>query len=82
MPRELACKKCRAITYGKICSVCKSTELSPDWSGIILVFQPSNSKIAGSVEYHCCSQICAESRIGVESSYFPKNEAHTFEFSS
>lgn len=46
MPKELACKKCKAITYGKICSVCKSTDLSPDWSGIILVFQPSNSKIA------------------------------------
>ncbi|MGA7898068.1 MAG: transcription elongation factor subunit Spt4 [Nitrososphaeraceae archaeon] len=49
MPKELACKKCKAITYGKICSVCKSTELSPDWSGIILVFQPLNSKIAAAL---------------------------------
>ena len=82
MPKELACKKCKAITYGKICSVCKSTELSPDWSGIILVFQPLNSKIAASIEYHCCTQIRAESRIVVENSYFFKNEAYTFEFST
>ena len=35
MAKELACKKCRAITVGKVCPICKSTELSSDWSGTI-----------------------------------------------
>ncbi|HEX2124539.1 MAG TPA: transcription elongation factor subunit Spt4 [Nitrososphaeraceae archaeon] len=50
MPKEVACKKCKAITIGKVCPVCKSSDLSPDWSGIILVFDPSKSQIANTLE--------------------------------
>jgi DNA-directed RNA polymerase subunit E" len=50
LPKEVACKKCKAITIGKVCPVCKSSDLSPDWSGIILVFDPSKSQIAGTLE--------------------------------
>ena len=50
MPKELACKKCKAITVGKICPLCKSTELSSDWSGIILIFDPDNSLIASTLQ--------------------------------
>jgi len=50
MVRELACKRCKAITVGKVCPVCKSSELSPDWSGIILVFEPSKSRIASTLD--------------------------------
>ena len=46
MPRELACKKCKALTIGKVCPVCNSTELSKDWSGIIVVFDSDKSQIA------------------------------------
>ncbi|HKG41875.1 MAG TPA: transcription elongation factor subunit Spt4 [Nitrososphaeraceae archaeon] len=50
MPKEVACKKCKAITIGKVCPVCKSSDLSPDWSGIILVFDPLKSQIASTLE--------------------------------
>src|SRR5215216_700326 len=50
LAREFACKKCRALTAGKMCPVCKSTELSKDWSGIMLVFDPERSKIASILE--------------------------------
>jgi DNA-directed RNA polymerase subunit E" len=50
LPKEVACKKCKAITIGKVCPVCKSADLSPDWSGIILVFDPSKSQIASTLE--------------------------------
>jgi len=50
LPKEVACKKCKAITIGKVCPVCKSSDLSPDWSGIILVFDPSKSQIASTLE--------------------------------
>ncbi|MGD1835578.1 MAG: transcription elongation factor subunit Spt4 [Nitrososphaeraceae archaeon] len=46
MPRELACKKCKALTIGKVCPMCNSTELSKDWSGIIVVFDADKSQIA------------------------------------
>ena len=50
MPREVACRKCKAITTGKVCPVCKATDLSPDWSGIIVIFDPLKSQIAATLE--------------------------------
>ncbi|HVD36481.1 MAG TPA: transcription elongation factor subunit Spt4, partial [Nitrososphaeraceae archaeon] len=44
MPREVACKKCKAVTVGKVCPICKSSELTPDWYGIILIFDPNKSR--------------------------------------
>ena len=34
------------MTIGKVCSICKSTDLSPDWSGVALVVDPTTSHIA------------------------------------
>jgi DNA-directed RNA polymerase subunit E" len=50
MPKEVACKKCKALTIGKVCPVCKSSDLTPDWSGIILVFDALKSQIARTLE--------------------------------
>ncbi len=46
MVRELACRRCRAITTGKVCPICKSADLTPDWSGIILIMEPEVSQVA------------------------------------
>ncbi len=48
MVKELACRKCNHITTSKICpnQNCRSTDLSPDWNGVILVVEPTSSKIA------------------------------------
>ncbi len=46
MVKELACRRCRAITTGKVCPVCKSADLTADWSGIILIVDPEHSQIA------------------------------------
>ena len=46
MVKELACRNCKCVTTTKICTVCKSTDLSPYWDGITLVVDPSTSKIA------------------------------------
>jgi DNA-directed RNA polymerase subunit E" len=48
--KEVACKKCKALTTGKMCPVCKSTELSKDWFGIMLVLNPKKSKVAATLE--------------------------------
>jgi len=46
LAREMACRKCRAVTTGKVCPVCKSSDLTPDWSGILLIFKPEDSQVA------------------------------------
>ena len=50
MAKEKACRKCKVITTGKVCPNCKSTDLSPDWSGIILVFEPAKSQVARTLD--------------------------------
>ena len=49
MVKELACRNCKCVTTAKICPSCKSTDLSPDWNGIVLVVKPDASKIAGTL---------------------------------
>ena len=45
MVREMACRKCKCITSAKICPACKSSDLTPNWNGIVLVVEPSSSHI-------------------------------------
>ena len=44
--RETACTNCHSITKENVCAKCKSTNLSEDFSGIVVVFDPENSSIA------------------------------------
>jgi DNA-directed RNA polymerase subunit E" len=44
--RERAGRKCKFVTTGKVCPACKSSDLTPDWNGIVLVVDPTNSQIA------------------------------------
>ena len=46
MVREMACRRCKFVTTGKVCSACKSSDLTPDWNGAVLIVEPSNSQIA------------------------------------
>jgi DNA-directed RNA polymerase subunit E" len=46
MPKELACRKCKALTTGKVCPVCNSTDLTSKWSGLIIILDPEKSQIA------------------------------------
>lgn len=50
MVREYACKKCKAVTTGKMCPVCKSTDLSKDWYGILLILDSDKSRVASTLE--------------------------------
>ena len=46
MAREMACRKCKLVTIGKVCPSCKSSDLTPDWNGVVLVVDPTNSGIS------------------------------------
>jgi len=43
---EKACANCHFITKENVCPKCKSTSLSEDYGGIVIVFDPENSAIA------------------------------------
>ncbi len=43
---DKACKNCRFISNGPVCPNCKSTNLSEDWSGLVVIMDPSNSEVA------------------------------------
>ncbi|NWG08985.1 MAG: DNA-directed RNA polymerase, subunit E'' [Nitrososphaerales archaeon] len=46
MTKELACRKCKTLTLGRVCPNCKSKDLSPDWSGLVVVNDVDSSLIA------------------------------------
>jgi len=43
---DKACKNCRYISNGPVCPNCKSTNLSEDWSGLVVIVDPSASEVA------------------------------------
>lgn len=47
---EKACRRCHYLTDENICPNCKSTDLSEDFSGLVIVFDPKNSIIAKSMK--------------------------------
>ncbi|MEM2942857.1 MAG: transcription elongation factor subunit Spt4 [Candidatus Bathyarchaeia archaeon] len=46
MAKEKACKNCHLISMGNICPGCKSSNLSEDWSGFVVVINLEKSEIA------------------------------------
>jgi DNA-directed RNA polymerase subunit E" len=44
--KELACRKCKALTTEKACPNDGSTELSNEWSGLIIIISPEKSQVA------------------------------------
>ena len=43
---ERACTNCHFITKESVCPKCRSTSLSEDFSGIVVMFDPDSSAIA------------------------------------
>lgn len=46
MAKEHACRKCHTLTTGRVCPNCHSTEMSSDWSGLLIVFDVEKSVVA------------------------------------
>jgi DNA-directed RNA polymerase subunit E" len=43
---EKACSTCHFLTKGNVCPKCKTSGLSDDFSGLVIVFDPESSAIA------------------------------------
>ena len=46
MVKELACRKCKCVNVGKVCRVCKSSDLTANWEGMVVIANPETSRIA------------------------------------
>jgi len=44
--KELACRKCKMLTTDKTCPNDGSTELSNEWSGLVIIINPEKSQVA------------------------------------
>jgi transcription elongation factor SPT4 len=44
--KELACRKCKMLTTEKTCPNDGSTELSNEWSGLVIIINPERSQVA------------------------------------
>jgi DNA-directed RNA polymerase subunit E" len=44
--KELACRKCKTLTNDKTCPNDGSTELSNEWSGLIIIINADKSQVA------------------------------------
>jgi DNA-directed RNA polymerase subunit E" len=47
---EKACATCHFITRGNVCPKCRSSSLSDDFSGLVIVFEPEGSAIANAMK--------------------------------
>jgi len=47
---EKACANCHFITKENVCPKCRSTSLSEDFGGLVIVFNPAESAIAKSMK--------------------------------
>jgi DNA-directed RNA polymerase subunit E" len=43
---EKACRDCGTLTTGTMCPKCKTTNLSDDFSGLVIILNPKESEIA------------------------------------
>lgn len=43
---DKACRHCNYISYGSICPNCNESNLSDDFSGIVIIIDPETSAIA------------------------------------
>jgi DNA-directed RNA polymerase subunit E" len=43
---ERACRNCHLVSEANVCPDCKSTDLSDDFSGIVVIINPERSSIA------------------------------------
>ena len=41
-----ACRNCKSLTEENICPVCKGTEFSDDFSGLLIILDPDHSILA------------------------------------
>ena len=50
MTTDKACRVCHFISYGSICPNCNESNLSDDFSGVVVIIDPEGSAIASTMK--------------------------------
>jgi DNA-directed RNA polymerase subunit E" len=45
-----ACRTCKIITEENLCPICKNTDLSDDYSGLVIILDPKTSQLGKKME--------------------------------
>jgi DNA-directed RNA polymerase subunit E" len=45
-----ACRTCKIITDENACPICRGTDLSDDYSGLLVIIDPEGSQLAGKMD--------------------------------
>jgi DNA-directed RNA polymerase subunit E" len=45
-----ACRNCKIITENNSCPICRGTDLSDDYSGLLIILDPKGSQLAEKME--------------------------------
>jgi DNA-directed RNA polymerase subunit E" len=45
-----ACRRCKVITEETSCPICRGTDLSDDYSGLLVILDPAGSQLAQKME--------------------------------
>ncbi len=44
--RDKVCKNCRLFVEGSVCPICKQSQFSRSWKGIVIINDPKESEVA------------------------------------
>lgn len=47
---EQVCRECHRVLSGQTCPICGSSNLSSDWSGMVIIIDPERSEIAKKID--------------------------------
>lgn len=47
---DQVCRECHRVVTGQTCPVCSSSNLSNDWSGMVIIIDPERSEIAKKID--------------------------------
>jgi DNA-directed RNA polymerase subunit E" len=47
---EQVCRECHRVVSGQTCPICNSSNMSNDWSGMVIIIDPERSEIAKKID--------------------------------
>lgn len=59
---DQVCRECHRIIVGQTCIMCSSSNLSNDWSGMVIIVDPELSEIAKKMEINVADRYALKVR--------------------
>ena len=56
--KEKVCRNCKRFVRESVCPVCRQSNFSRSWKGVVLISDPSGSEIAGALNITVPGKYC------------------------